>query len=391
MSVLFARLPGTPMGDDWFIARSENEVEPVSREALSDVVADRVVLLVPGPDVFMSTVTAATRSMADLRTAALFQLEDDLSQPVSEVHIAIGPRAPENPNTRTVAVVSDDGMSDWLNACEDLPAELLARAELIPETSLFTEGEPFVFDGDGRVIIYDGERFHGCDPHLAADLVPAILQQADLQSVQHIVSDDSQMTDVPGETSRVDSFVAFIAPNLLAGAGIDLRQGAYARRSQGQFKLSGWSATLGLAAAALLIWITSLGVSVFGLNQASDDLYNSMVTAYSRAFPEEGRVVDPSREVALKMRNAPGGSGASFIELSAALYAGLEEVEGVSLQGLTFDRTSGQITASLQFAGYESRDRLRDSFERRALSLELGGARQEAGVIVGEASFGGRP
>ena len=116
-----------------------------------------------------------------------------------------------------------------------------------------------------------------------------------------------------------------------------------------------------------------------------------MVTAYSRAFPEEGRVVDPSRSVALKMRNAPGGSGASFVELSAALYAGLEEVEGVSLQSLTFDRTSGQITASLQFAGYESRDQLRDSFERRGLRLELGGARQEGGVIVGEASFGGRP
>ena len=80
MSVLFARLPGTPMGDDWFIARSENEVEPVSREAVSDVVADRVVLLVPGPDVFMSTVTAATRSMADLPTAALCPLEYDLDR-----------------------------------------------------------------------------------------------------------------------------------------------------------------------------------------------------------------------------------------------------------------------------------------------------------------------
>lgn len=392
MSVLFARLPDSPEGWRWYHARSVDDVEAVDDADLADVSASRAVVLVPGSDVHLGRVTAATRSVSDLRTAALFQLEDDLSQPVNELHLAIGPKDDAAPNTRCVAIASRTNMIEWVDACADLPTEISGQIELIPETSLFADGEAFVFDGDGCIVVFDGETAYGCDPHLANDLVPALLQQSEIETCARIRGPGAVLEPVLGtDALSVPGYAEFVAPNLLRRAGIDLRQAEFARRSDRKFSVGGWMGTLGLAAAALLIWVVSLGVSVVGMNRASDDLYQDMITAYARAFPDEGRVVDPSREVALKMRNAPSRSGASFIGLAAALYAGLEEVEGVSLQGMTYDGASGQITASLQFSGYEDRDSLRESFERRGMTLELGGARQEGGVIVGEASLGGRP
>ena len=397
MSVLFSRLPGTDGAGIWFIARSNEDVEIVSPADLGSVSADRVVVLVPGTEVFLATVTAATRSLADLRTAALYQLEDDLSQPVNELHLAVGQRDGADQNTRNVAVVSRSAMAVWNTACEALPDNIKERFEFIPETSLFLDGEPFVFDGDERAIVFDGQKSWACDPSMAADIVPALLQHLELQDVALLSAQGAVLrpADTPenrfGTSTNVLNFASFAAPHLLEGAGINLLQADFSRKNASNVRLGGWSSTFWLAAAALLIWIFTLGVSVFGLNRASDDLYQSMVTAYARAFPDQGRVVDPSREVSLRLRNAPGRDGVSFVGLTAALYSGLSDVEGVALQGLTYDRSTGRITASLQFAGYEARDQLRDSFESRGLVLELGGARQEGGIIVGEASLGGQP
>ncbi|MAP95825.1 MAG: hypothetical protein CMK07_12815, partial [Ponticaulis sp.] len=123
MSVLFAFCPegfGLP---EWYLTKSPNEVDAIPLDELGRVSADRVVWLIPGTDVHLANIEATARSMADLRTMALFQLEDDISQAVSAMHIAIGPKSPANPNLRPAALVSRSDMQSWLLSLDDLPEE----------------------------------------------------------------------------------------------------------------------------------------------------------------------------------------------------------------------------------------------------------------------------
>lgn len=395
MSVLFALLKADAQ-PDWYLAHSAHDIEQLELSELDRVRADRVALIVPGMDVFLAEITASTRSMSDLRTAALFQLEDDLSQSVSSLHIAIADRSGDKSTARRVAVVDRVHMPVWMELGDSLPDMLREKVEFIPVTSLFADVSPFLYDGDGHVVLAAGHTAFEVDPALATDIVPALAQQMELTDVRRIEGASPVLSSIAlSETSTIDetsvSFDSLLAGPLLSGKGLDLRQGEFARRSSAAFNVRGWGISMGLAAAACLVWFISLGFSTMGLNRASDALYDDMVDAYARSFPSQGRVVDPVREVSQRLNGQTNTlTGPTFIQLSSAFYEGLEEVEGVSVQGLSYDGQNGQLTATLLFSSYQDRDELVQIFSARGINLQLGGARQESGLIIGEASIGGR-
>ena len=398
MSVLFAFCPegfGLP---EWYLTKSPNEVDAIPLDELGRVSADRVVWLIPGTDVHLANIEATARSMADLRTMALFQLEDDISQAVSAMHIAIGPKSPANPNLRPAALVSRSDMQSWLLSLDALPEEFASRIEFIPETSLFPgAGIPFIYDGDERFLISDGETAPlAVDPELVVDMVPALIQQAELSEAELFQGSGHRVEMAPLPASFklgpaiAQSFPQFVSSPLLEGAGINLRQGEFATRSKMSFKVTGWTGSFALAGAAVFLWIAASLTGLLQLNSASDRLYENMVTAYATTFPSEGRVVDPRREVVAKLRNQPGtANGPDFITLTSVFYSGLQNVEGVELENFSFDASTGQLTATLRFSGYQDRDLLKQIFEQQGLPISLGGARQDEGALVGEAILGG--
>ncbi len=114
MSVLFAIQPDGLSAPEWYLARTPGEVELIPADLIETVQADRIVWLVAGTDVFLSEIEAAARSVEELRTAGLYQLEDELSQPVSSQHLALGPKDPVKPGARHAAVISLNRLSEIL-------------------------------------------------------------------------------------------------------------------------------------------------------------------------------------------------------------------------------------------------------------------------------------
>ena len=397
MSILFAFTPRDGAVAEWYYARTPNEVISVPAEELSSHKADRIVWLVPGTDVLLSEVEATTRSVADLRVAGLYQLEDDLSEQVSRLHIALGDKSTEQPSMRDVAVISRARLDGILAQVNEYPEEIAAAIELVPETSLFkATGTPFIYDGDDRVLLGDGLGFaEAVDPALAPDLLPALIHQmavktADIYTGSHAVLPAIQMpATFTGTDIEPISFAQFVSSPLLAGEGINLRQAEYAPKRQLKIGVSGWTGTMVLAGLVFVAWIGVSAVSVFQLQSETDKLYERMVDAYTNAYPSEGAVADPRRAVAQKLgATANGSSGPGFIDLASVFYAGLREVEGVQLDGFSYDQSTGRLTATLRFSGYQDRDQLKQIFDRQGVPITLGGARQENGMLVGEAILG---
>lgn len=399
MSVLFAVIHPLTGEASWHLARRDDDVERVDDGDLEKVRASRTVLLVPGTDVHLSTITSAVRSAKDLRTAALFQLEDDVSQPVSELHLALGNVVEGTAGERPVALASLKQMEAWVDLLGDLPDETASQCEIIPETTLFTdELEAFIYDGDDRVLVGGQHKVFAIDSVLAEAVVPALLQQLEIREASvftgqsPVLSDALSNISIAGGSPEHLPFAECVAGALLKGRGLDLRQGVYAPKRSIKFSVGGWTASLALAGLALIIWVAGMGVEVMRLNQATDGLYDSMIEAYAVAYPEEGRVIDPRSEVMLKLRETGrSGGGEEFVQLISVFYTGLREVPGVELERFTFDQETGRLSATLYFSGYQDRDALKQAFDELGVSLNLGGARQEGGVVVGEAVLGGQP
>lgn len=398
MSILFAITPREGAPPEWYFARTPNDVTPVSEETLSDHRADRTVWLVPGTNVSLAEVEVTARSAADQRVAALYQLEDELSEQVNRLHIAIGPKRVDQSQQRDVAVISQKHMDEIMSRLEAYPPEFAANVEVVPETSLFQmTGAPVIYDGDERLIVSDGNNeVLAVDPTIGHDLLPALLHQLNIGAAD-VYSGRSALLpgiQLPAQFVATDvepvSFAQFVSSPLLAGEGIDLRQAEYAPKRQFKIGISGWTSTLALAGAAFAIWLVASAVGVAQLESETDSIYDDMVSAYTQMYPEDGAVTDPRRAVALKLGDTSSGAGGTgFIDLAAVFYAGIREVEGVELDGYSYDQSTGRLTATLRFSGYQDRDQLKQIFDRQGVPITLGGARQDNGALVGEAILGG--
>ncbi len=93
-------------------------------------------VLVSGLDVMIRRPSSRAKSSTDLRTSLLFQVEDDLAEPLDQLHIAHEAR-PDNADRRWVAICSRTRMQGWLNW---LDAHGLSHARLVPAPSLFAGG-----------------------------------------------------------------------------------------------------------------------------------------------------------------------------------------------------------------------------------------------------------
>ena len=394
MTVLFALEDDrVETGLSWFLADEYGRAIAVAADELELQRADETVMIVSGQDVFIGEIDAVARSEKELRTAALYQLEDDLAEPVSKLHIALGEKPVGTSHRRRVAVISDARMAQLVSALEDAGFPGASQAKIIPDTSLLlARGEAVLWDGDGRVLLCDGSVVYAVDGEVAIELVPALLQSMEASGLSYIsgpspaLADSASVQDVIQARTEVSGYADFIAQLLTSQSGIDLRQDMYASRKSVKVDARGWIGSLVLAGVALAAWVGYLGVSTLHLEGEADRLYDVSVQAYRTAYPAETRVVDPLKMTRARLTDVPGsGAGGKVSGLLTAFYKGLEDVEGVQLESFNYSASTGRLTANLRFSSYQDRDQLKRVFEESGLSLDLAGVSQNNGVLSGQA------
>ncbi len=395
MSILFA-IPDTVASADlhWFYSEQNGEVEPVLADELSDLQADRIALIVSGRDVYSGTIDAVTRSEKQLREIALYQLEDDLAEPVAGLHLALGPSLGEVGSARRVNIVSQARMTQWMDALKRAGGKFAERTKIISDTSLFDSAPSgFLFDGDGVVLLKTSDGMCAMDPGTAAELVPALLQSSGDRVESLVIGEDAVLADslnVSPEARQTLSYVELVSRRIWEETGLDLRQGQYRTAESVDIGfLNKWTGTLALAAGVCLVWLMYQGVSAYQLNRAADGLYQQSVDRYKAVFPDEGVVANPRARVAEKLRNSNiAMSDVPATALMSGFYQALSGTEGVELVSMSFNGGTGLISSSLKFSSYQDRDTFKQAIEKVGMSVELGGVSQEDGILVGQAIIG---
>lgn len=366
------------------------EAGRVADVALLAAIADRIpadarlVAVLPGEQVAMREITAPPKQSAKLYAAAAYLLEDDLAEPIEDLHIVVSQGA-----TRSAYAISKRSLTAWLAAFD---AAGIAVNELTVDFACIggaTERCVLAFDGD-RLIASRGGAGFSAELDLAAIIAPTFIEASGDSAIVAYADDGSagRWTARPIERRTLQHEVDLIA---LFGAElssktppVNLLTGAYRRRSAQGFKFAPYRRPAVLAAglaAALLISAIAGGVKDSRIAAAFESSAQAM---HKAAFPTyaSADIRGHARQVL-----AEGIKSASFLDMAQRLTASLEGHDGVAIDRIRYDAARGQFAFSIRSNSDAGIEAFRAALDANGLiASDSGGYRRSGEAWVGEMS-----
>lgn len=384
--ILYIRLrpgvPGSPLpaeSVEYAVATLDHPGSTAARQAplesvLDQAAARRIVVLVPGAEVRLSSVNVPARQASKVLQAAPYLLEDQLADDVETLHFALGPR--QGDGTYPVAVVARARMDQWLQPFRERG---LRPEALYPEILALpwdTEQRWSALIEPDQVVVRTAA-FAGfcCHP----DDLASYLQLADAGRTQVLrllvvaqTGGDYSRIDWPlelrpGYASALEAFV----PNLRPDSNINLLQGAYSQRQDLERYWRPWRAAAALAAACLLLAAVTQIVQTWKLAKAVAAQEAANLERFRELFPTETRVVNLAAQLDQQLRALQGGGRRDgLLPLLETLAQAVTTNQGLKLQGLQY--REGALSISLEAADLQVVERLREWFAAQpAATLEV--------------------
>ncbi|MEO0871292.1 MAG: type II secretion system protein GspL [Pseudomonadota bacterium] len=337
-----------------------------------------VIVFVPGTDVGWHSVTLPARNEREARRAAPFAIEDELAAPAEEMHVAVSVKAPDG--SRTLLTCTEKLLRAWT---ERLGTEGISPQCIVPEHAVLPQGDCAV-DLQDRILMRINGRPLALDADGPDDLFRAVAATA-TQPLEVYGEAVARQLGVPAVQSvDGDALATLIGLDENRPSGLDLRQGVFAaRQSISLTKLQSWRRPLAIAAGAGLVWLGATAWETARLNAASAELASQARGAYSVAFSDEAGVTNPASRIQDKL-GAGLGIALELDRAAAGLMTALEDVEGARLRSIRYDRDSGEVRASVDYARYGDDQRLATSLESLGLIATLGDSRANGSLVTGE-------
>lgn len=386
---LYLRLAGRSGPAEWLLIAADGTRHMGCTE-LAELPGEthgaRLVVLVPATDVTLASVTLPPVKRSQQRQAALFALEDQLIDDISELHAALGERGKDG--AIPLAVVNRAQLDGWLESLAHhhlRPEELAIDLLMLP----CTEGEwSVLWEDDGvRVrtgtvsgISFEPEQWPLLWPRLLAetgDRRPNRLRVFDARS--------SATSPLPFDDALPDGEVVmmhnagglkWLAVNDGASHPLNLLQGDYSRREQWGRRLRPWLP----AAALFLIWLTIQGgLSLFEMHTLRNQeaqLDAQMEALYRSSFPDARKVVDPRLQMEQKLAALKSGDS-GFMKLAVSAAPALRNI---MVKGMRYQE--GALEIDLSLPDMSALDAVRAALESKGLQVDIGNTAQQDGKVV---------
>ena len=345
----------------------------------------RVVLLVPGESVLLTTAHVPVRSRTKALAAVPWALEDRLVAEVDTLHFALGDIGADD--DWQVAVIDRQTLAGWLQAAHE--AGLGPHAAL-PEPLALPEPEPGCWQAleeAGRVVCRTGRATgFAC----AAALLPSVADIAPVpERVDRSAVGDTDVHWPEAVASRLAPREDIAEPlqgfDPAAAARLDLLQGPFSRGERLGRLWRRWRVPAALAAALLVLLVAHWGVSYRALVQRQAALEAATEQVLRAAAPDIERIVDPRVQLANRLQAARDAGAEGDDGLLAVLRrAGpvLEERDGVSLVALEWRNETLDLTVETDELA--ALDRLQRGLQGRGFAVELRAVEQGEDSVRGE-------
>jgi general secretion pathway protein L len=331
---------GAQRGDGW--------PEPLDPATPSETIA-----VVPGEQVALHWIELPPLAPAQTAAAVRLLAADVSATPLDATHVAIG--SSRGDARRPLALVDNELMAGWLG---ELAAAGIDPDRIVPDTLLLLPPP------NGVAVLADGYRW------LVRGAERAFAAETDLA---RLLIGDAVITPVGS-----DDWGAQL-PAALAMAGLDLRQGAFARPRRWRMDNSRLrrAALVALAIAGTLL--APSAVSYLRHDLAAANTERDLADTARAVLPRDTVIGDARAQVAARLDSLGGGSG--FTALAVPLLAALRDRPGVSLDGLNYAGSTG-LVAVLVAPDAGDRAAIAAGLEAAGVTARMGVPRDDGGRVL---------
>lgn len=347
----------------------------------------RIVLLIPGSEVLLTTVQVPAKSRAKAQAAIPWVLEDRLVAEVEDLQFALGESAGEG--VWRVAVIARERLDARLAACREAGLE---PAVVVPEPLALarsSEGAWTALEEPQRVTVRTGaEAGFACEPELVG-LIATTLEPPERIERHRVAGADphdawpESLDEAIGASGNAidhhDAMTAFDAGT--AVGALNLLQGEYSRSERTGRSLRRWRVPAAMAAALLAVVLVEgvLGHLALGGREAA--LRGQIEQVFRDTFPEVDRVVNPRAQMETRIAQLRGGAENGFADRLAQAGEILTAQDGASLTAVTW--REGVLELELDVNGLQVLDAVQRGMQEAGLQAEITGADSSGENVAG--------
>lgn len=344
--------------------------------------ADVIAAILPGEQVALRRMPAPPKAEAKFRSAAAYLLEDELAEPIDDLHVAV---AAQDGDGLAIAVRKRI-VEDWLAAFAEAgiqPTVLTADYLLLPSgaaqgTAVLEEERAVVAAGGGGFAIETA-------------LLPEIARSAFAERPERLtVYGDPAAARLLAAAGAIEwlgpaddaSLLGFYGALLDERAPPNLLQGAFRRRRAWAPALAPWRRSGLLLAASFAALAVFTVADAVRAGRTADRLEEASRAIHKAAFPD---AVDKNPAAHARQILGSGGGGGSFLALAARFAEAVEVDNKVQIDRISFDAGRGEVVVSVRSDSDVDIEALKTRLaERGVAARDNGGYRRSGAFWIGE-------
>jgi general secretion pathway protein L len=372
----------TPMEGRWVEINEDGRMAAASgdlAEIAGQVDGHRVIVLVPGAEVLLTSVVLPRGNRKRMLEAVPYALEESLAIEVEDQHFALGVAGKEA--AQAVAVITRQRLAYWLDLLKNAgiePAFMTPEVLAIP----FQPARRSILLDGGLALVRSGAQAGFA---LEVESLPLLLTDdaAEQERTPDLLLYHGNMGPEPATLpEEVRALVAeeksIAEPLLLLAEGFDektainLLQGNYSPVAQWERQWCRWRLP---AALVLVVLLLQFGVQIreyYRLRAHSSLLSAQIEQVYRQTFPEAKRVVNPRAQMehhlqSLKSSGDAGGNG--FLALMDRTGPSLMAAGNFTLKGMRY--RENELDLDFEIKDLRELDNLKDGLAGQGLTVDI--------------------
>lgn len=348
-------------------ATGRTEQGQTSAQALSelDVTGCHIIMVLPGCDVRHVLIDIPGNKRA-LLAAAPFMIEEQLSQPLEQYHIACS--APTQQHAHCYAVLNTS-MQRWL---EPLAHAAIEPQWVIADYQLLTaiQQEPTIIWQQGEHVLYADDQTR-CAVSEAA--LPLVLARTGAKELVYYHAPDRAPAAIPNveATAQTASLLELAAKQWPPKSTLtNLLQGRYKQQGALENLWSGLRWPMVAAIALIVVVLGGLIVDNMMLKRQSEALAQAQTEIYRATFPNARRIVNPVSQMRAQLKQVTSNEGEN--QLLQWLNQGAKALGQADIELLNFRYTANALRIQIQAPDYRRVEQLSEELTAAGLEIQLG-------------------
>lgn len=359
-----------------------------------------VCLLLSGTEVVTQLVSYSSKERRHLARLIPFELEDDVTTELEELHFAIG--KPGDGEVPTAYV-----NREWLaTQIADLEALGFEVSHCLPEPLLLPRPEngwTLRLDDELQVHYGMGLAF-AVEPVMATAALSSLAETALLPERLLLMADDQtgldtlydslppvlqeQLTTLDIELQLADRWDGFALDRY---DSLDLRQGSFARQLPFTKWWREWRSVAVVGAIALFGYV-GVSVAQIQVSSAQTAELREEINGVFRQVVPQGAIADPEQQLRSKIAEYEGGStGGSVVEMLATLGPLIASDDNVNMRRLTYNDQRDEMQVTLDAKSNSDILQLSNAINEKGLravpqNMSRSGDRQQANMTITRAA-----